>query len=426
MEPRDNRGPLDVLLVEDSRFFGSIVRNRLVSEIGARVHWAASYAEALAALDAATTPFFMAILDLNLPDAPDGEIVDEILARGIPPVVLTARMSDATRDAMWSRRVVDYVLKEGPQAIDYVVDLVKRLSMNDRIEVLVVDDSAVARAHLRRLLEVHRYEVIEATDGESGLAKLDEHPNIKLALVDYHMPGMDGFEVVKRIRKQHRREDLAVIGVSTHGSGHLSARFLKSGANDFLYKPFVTEEFYCRVAENVRALQQLRALEEMATKDFLTGLNNRRYFFATGKKLCANARRRNLNVGVAMLDIDHFKRVNDTYGHDAGDEVLKAVATTISGRFRESDVVARLGGEEFAVLTSNMEPAQAPEIFDRLRQAIQDLRVGFGQTVIPVTVSIGLCTGPAGELDKLLNQADKLLYEAKNSGRNRVVTTVLA
>jgi diguanylate cyclase (GGDEF)-like protein len=421
MSDHNNHPPLAVLLVEDSRFFGSIVRDRLTTELGARVSWAQSRAAAAALLANPPDPFLLAVLDLNLPDAPDGEIVDDVLAHGLPPVVLTASMSDTTRDVIWSKKVVDYVLKEGPQAIDYVVDTARRLATNPEIKVLVVDDSIIARTQLRMLLEVHRYQVLEAPDAESALVEIERHPDLKLMLADFHMPGMDGSELIKRVRKTHRREDLAIVGVSSHGSGHLSARFLKSGANDFLYKPFVTEEFYCRVVENIRSLEHLRRLEDMATKDFLTGLHNRRYFFDTGRKLCENALRRNLDVAVAMLDIDHFKRINDTYGHDVGDVVLQQVAQAIGGRFRRADVVARLGGEEFAVLTTNMNQDAAHGIFDGVRQRVQDLGIDIGGTAIPVTVSCGVSCGPVGELEHLLNHADQLLYEAKNGGRNRVI-----
>lgn len=409
-----------LLLVEDSRFYGSLVRNRLVADVRAEVTWATSLAETRAALAGGGDSFLAGVVDLHLADAPDGEALDAVLGAGVRAVVLTGELGDDTRDAIWDKQVVDYVLKQGPQSIDYVVELVRQLSVNHRIKVLVVDDSAVARAHVSRQLALHRYQVFEAGSGEAALEVLREHPDVMLMLTDFTMPGMDGCQLVQAVRRTHSRERLAIVGLSAHGSGYVSARFLKSGANDFLYKPSLAEEFYCRVTENVRALERIRDLQDLATRDFLTGLHNRRYFFATGEKLCANARRGNLTVGVAMLDIDHFKRVNDTYGHDAGDEVLRRVSAALTGRFRETDVVARLGGEEFAVLSSNMDVAHAARIFDELRRKVEELEIRFGDRVVRVTVSIGVCTGPTGKLEDLVSQADKLLFQAKEGGRNRV------
>ena len=201
----------------------------------------------------------------------------------------------------------------------------------------------------------------------------------------------------------------------------MSARFIKSGANDFLYKPFVTEEFYCRVAENVRSLEQQRTLVELTQKDFLSGLCNRRHFFTLGTKLFANAKREHLSFCIAMVDIDHFKRVNDTYGHDAGDAVIRGVSAALAGRFREGDLVARLGGEEFGVLAVNMEPGEMHRVFDEVRQTIAAVSHRYGGEELRVTVSVGVCRAPADSLEQTLQRADECLYEAKRSGRDRVV-----
>ncbi len=412
---------LDILLVEDSQFFGSIVRNRLVSDVPARVVWARSVREAVEAMNDESYNFFLAILDLHLPDGMDGQVVEQVSARGLPFVVLTSSSDDDTWDSIWARRPVDYVLKEGAQAIDYLVDLVFRLSINDRVAVLVVDDSAIARLKLCQLLEVQRYRVLQACNGAEALQLLRQHSDVRIMIVDYHMPGMDGLELIRRVRQSHHRKDLAIVGISAHGSGHTSARFLKSGANDYLHKPFITEELYCRVAENVRALDYIRKLDALATQDYLTGLKNRRYFFDVGQKLCANAQRRNLGVGVALLDIDFFKKINDTYGHDGGDAVLRTLSAALASRFRDSDVVARIGGEEFAILTTNMSPGRAFPVFDELRRNLQATKTDFGEHRIMVSVSIGVCTGPEGSLEELLKRADELLYQAKEGGRNRVV-----
>jgi diguanylate cyclase (GGDEF)-like protein len=412
---------MNVLLIEDSQFYGSLVRNRLISELGAQVSWARSLAETQTLLDSATSPFLLAVVDLNLADAPNGEALDVVLETGTPAVVLSGELSDETRDAIWAKRVVDYVIKEGPQAIEYVVDLVKRLSTNHLIKVLVVDDSTVSRAHLCSLLHLHRYQVFEAESGEMALDVLKEHSDISLMLTDYNMPGMNGFQLVQAVRKTHRRERLTIIGISAFGSGYVSARFLKSGANDFLYKPSLAEEFFCRISENVRALERIRSLEEMASHDYLTGLFNRRYFFTTGQKFFANEKRGNITLALAMLDIDHFKQINDKYGHDAGDQVLRQVSAILAARFRDSDILARVGGEEFAVLLSNASKDHIEAIFDEVLRKVEALEVPYGDHVIRTTISVGLNIRPAETLHEFFTNADKLLYMAKATGRNRVI-----
>ena len=138
----------------------------------------------------------------------------------------------------------------------------------------------------------------------------------------------------------------------------MSARFIKVGANDFITKPFQPEEFYCRVTQNIDLIEKTQALVDAATKDFLTGLYNRRFFFEKGVGKLERARRERKSVALAMLDIDHFKSVNDTYGHDVGDEVLQVVSKTLQDSARADDLVARLGGEEFCVLMEDINRAE--------------------------------------------------------------------
>ena len=213
---------------------------------------------------------------------------------------------------------------------------------------------------------------------------------------------------------------MAVIGISCVDEPGLSAKFIKNGANDFLNRPFLTEEFYTRVTQNIELLEYIAQIKELAERDFLTRLHNRRYVFSAGPKLMAAQMRRGQGVVVAMLDIDHFKKINDAYGHDAGDEVLCHLSTLLSSRFRASDIVARFGGEEFCVLAADMNPADAFGIFDDLRQTIADTPVSFGGMRIPYTVSIGLCTSPMDDLEDMIRMADQALYLSKNDGRNCV------
>jgi diguanylate cyclase (GGDEF)-like protein len=216
-------------------------------------------------------------------------------------------------------------------------------------------------------------------------------------------------------------DQLAIIGVSGSGGSVMSARFLKKGANDFIVKPFSNEEFYLRINQNVEMLEYIDAIRKAAIKDHLTGLYNRRYFFEVGEKLFKNAQRKNFDIVLAMIDIDHFKRVNDQYGHAVGDKVLRHISGIMTDRFRSSDVIARLGGEEFCVMAPGMSPDHCFEIFDTLRQSIASDPLTVDGNRIDTTISIGLTATLGATLEATLDHADRLLYQAKNQGRNRVV-----
>ncbi len=172
---------------------------------------------------------------------------------------------------------------------------------------------------------------------------------------------------------------------------------------------------------NVIHYQKMISFEEAATTDFLTGLNNRRQLIRLGIPLLAGAHRSATPLAVAMLDIDKFKQVNDTYGHDAGDAVLKQIGSLLKERFRRSDIVARYGGEEFCILAPQLDPAQAFELFDEFRYELSMQKIEVEGHPLSITVSIGVTTVLCDSLDEMISQADEQMYKAKQSGRNCVV-----
>ena len=184
------------------------------------------------------------------------------------------------------------------------------------------------------------------------------------------------------------------------------------------------ERLYAYAAELGSAYVQLEAakaeVEEASRRDFLTGLHNRRFFLETAGKIYATAARGGLSLAIAMIDIDYFKKINDTHGHAGGDAVLKQVSKILVGRFRTADIVARFGGEEFCIACGNMDGPQAMIVFEELRAEIARTKYPFEGTEVPVSVSIGLCTERMGSLDEMINAADACLYHAKKSGRDRV------
>lgn len=410
----------NVLIVEDSKTFSHVLQKALKNGLEIETTICATYKEAVAELEKGNENYFAALLDLNLPDAPYGEIVDYIVSKGIPPIIFTSEMSDDLRDQMWAKGIVDYVLKETPENVQIVVDLIQRLKLNLGLKILVAEDSAVSRNFVKKLLEVWNLSVLEAANGQKALDMLMQDNSINMLLTDYNMPELDGVSLVKKARQIFSKTRLPIIGISGVGGATMSAYFLKAGANDYLHKPFLAEELYCRVRHNIETSEYIYKIRELAERDFMTGLFNRRSFYSYAGKLFASAQRDNISLVVGMLDIDYFKRCNDTYGHEAGDQVLCFVADILKSRFREDDLVSRFGGEEFCVVCVNMQVDNIEKIFNEIRASIEDAVINFQGQEIKVTISIGVCATLRHSLDKMITCADDMLYEAKNQGRNQL------
>lgn len=411
-----------ILLVDNSRAYSTIVASAISERLGFAVIRADSLASAADVLDGGPGDVMLVLSGLILPDADEIQVVDFFVGRNLPLVVVSGVFDTATRERILAQPVIDYVLKDNPASVDYLVWLVQRIARNRFLTALVVDDSRAYRQQMSNLLRLYGFSVLEADDGARGLAVLTENPQIHLVVTDYQLPGLDGIQLVRRIRAIHPRDRLAIIGVSSSQSsrGPISAQFIKSGANDYLNKPFLPEELFCRVSQNVESLESIAALRIMATTDYLTGLCNRRSFFETGLRRFEAMARQGRPASVAMIDIDFFKRINDGHGHDCGDAVLVEIARLLASCGRDGDLVARFGGEEFCFLAADLTEDEAVAFFDRVRNEVAAAVIQFEGKRIAVTVSIGACVTSDGTLGAMLTRADAALYRAKKNGRNRV------
>lgn len=406
-----------ILLVDNSRSFAAMVAASVGERLGLPVTVAASLTEARRIL-AESDRYFLIFTGLVLADAGPDAILEYFVGTRIPMVVVSGAYDEPVRQKMLALPIVDCVLKNTPGSIDYLVWLAQRLDRNRRIGALVVDDSAAARQLATSLLRLYGFQVTESRSGTEALQAIASNPDIRLVITDYEMPGMDGLELIRHLRGAHARDRMAIIGVSGSESAPLVAQFLKHGANDFLHKPYSREEFFCRVSQNVDNLDLIGTLQDLATKDFLTGLPNRRHFFDLGTQMFATSAADGLSA--AMIDIDHFKHVNDTHGHDTGDLAIKAVANAVAQHVRAQDLPARFGGEEFVVLAPGLRGDEARIYFEALRAGIEAMTIALGDgRSIRLTVSIGVCAD-AGSLSATLAEADRQLYVAKANGRNRV------
>ena len=414
------------LVIEDSPIVQKILRYTLRQQSVGPVVFASSFAEGRALYEKHKGNLVAAIVDLNLPDAPRGEMVDYLLEEGLPVVVLTGSLDLRQRQSLLNSGAADYVIKENRASYDYAVRMLNRLQRNRKFTALVVDDSTTTRKLVTNYLKLLCFPVVEAANGVEAMAILEANPSVSLVITDYNMPEMDGYQLVQNIRHRFDRRPLAVIGLSSQDDPYISVHFIKKGANDFLQKPFLQEEFSCRVTNNIEAIEKVHELRQQADKDFLTNLFNRRYFNEHGTSEVRRLVKAGVPFSVALFDIDHFKQINDCHGHDSGDLVLRQFAGHLSDSFGDSFLVSRYGGEEFAMLMPGLDKDKASVLLEGFRACIEEhnFRVA-DDALLDVTVSIGLCeySHQSGDpLAAMLNQADEALYQAKNKGRNMVLS----
>lgn len=406
-----------ILLVEDSSVVLKVLKHLVGQNSNFEPVLANSYKAAIEQIDIHGNDLFVAVVDLHLPDAENGEIVDAMLEREIPCVVLTGTYDDNLRLSLLNKGVVDYVTKDSRYSYQHVMKVVERLRKNVAIKVLVAEDSTTSRNFIKTLLQQYRFQVIEAKDGQEALTILESDDSISMLITDHNMPIINGYDLVRMLRRNVRFQDLVIIGLSSEGDSSLTAKFIKSGANDFLKKPFYHEEFHCRVIHNLEAQEMLDTIRDLANLDALTGLYNRRYLMAEGESFYQGAVAAHRPIHVVMIDIDHFKQINDNYGHLIGDKLLEAFSELLTEFFQDS-LVARFGGEEFCVLN---DVCTVEEVSQRLKLLNECLETrSFTSEEVRVTYSGGVVSEVYENLEGAVKVADMRLYLAKNNGRNQV------
>jgi diguanylate cyclase (GGDEF)-like protein len=298
--------------------------------------------------------------------------------------------------------------------------------------LLIIDDSATLRQQVKDILEESNLfgTFLEAVNGIDGFKMLLEN-NVDVVLCDLEMPGMDGLRFLDMRKSRVESRDIPVILLTGLEGPQQKVKGLERGASDYVTKPFDPGELIARVKVQLKIKQlqdhlreQNKKLEELSNTDPLTQLANRRFLMQSLEKEFQRSLRNNLPLSMIMADIDHFKRINDTCGHQQGDVVLKAIAETLTDQLREYDLAARFGGEEFALLLPGTELAQATSVAERLRKRVASLKFEGGLKQLSVTISLGVVSGPREGIqgiDDMVRLSDDALYAAKREGRNRVV-----
>lgn len=308
------------------------------------------------------------------------------------------------------------------------------VSMGVPQRVLIADDSGPSRLLLRKTLNRWGYDVITASDGAEAWQILSQEDAPTMAILDWEMPQLTGPEVCKRVRELLRKPYTYLLLLTGKGTKEETVEGMNAGADDYIVKPFNEHELQVRLRAGKRIidLQQelLKAQEELrerANKDLLTMLPNRSAISTVLETEVARGHREGRPVGIILLDIDHFKRINDTFGHFAGDAVLRETAARLRGNMRQYDQVGRYGGEEFLAVLPNCDLEQAAHQAERLRLRLQDTSILVDGAELTVSASFGVTISELHEPNPELfvRVADEALYRAKALGRNCVQSLTL-
>jgi diguanylate cyclase (GGDEF)-like protein len=302
------------------------------------------------------------------------------------------------------------------------------------MRVLIADDDRVSRTRLEAFLRTWGYTVAAAADGDEALRILDEQDSPRLIVLDRTMPQIDGLEVCRRIRESLPEPYAYVILLTGQGRKEEIIEGFEAGADDYITKPFEVQELRARLRTGARIVElqaQLIAAREQvrveAMYDSLTGVLNRAAFFDILQVAIVRTTRQRTALALMMVDLDHFKDINDRHGHLAGDVVLREAARRLRVSLRASDSIGRYGGEEFVILAPECSTADAAALAERCRASICSAPIVVPGASVTVTISVGV-VGTLGvtESGQLLRAADEALYRAKHGGRDRVEVTILS
>lgn len=288
--------------------------------------------------------------------------------------------------------------------------------------ILIVDDSPTSVHIFKKTLENEQHDVFISYDG-LNIDKIIKDNDIDIVLLDVVMPNVNGFDILQLLQSTEQTKDIPVIMITSLTSGEHVKKALDYGALDYIRKPFEPIELIARVNSALRLMSKQSQLLETSKKDALTTLYNRRFFNTSIEQLISNKNNHQNGIALSMIDCDHFKRINDTFGHTSGDEVLVSVSDVLKKSIRSSDFAYRYGGEEFCLIFPNTTFLQAYAIVERIRIFIENIPFTFDNQSVTITVSCGIShtvLRDSKSSQTLLNEADAALYEAKRNGRNRI------
>jgi len=412
---------MNILVVDDSKTILKRLKIGIENELGVKVYTASNMKESADLILKHKGDFELALLDFNLPDAQDGQIIPFINKFKIPSILLTASELEKKNEIFKNENLIDYVFKSGSYSIDYAISMVKRFILNSKIEILIVDDSETFTKRMQSLCQKYNLNTIINYNAIDALETVKQRANLKIVLIDYVMPDMDGLQFTREIRKKYKKDELVIIALSGTSETDVVSNFLKYGANDFLYKDFTNEEFIARVNNNLELIELFDYTQDKAKKDPLTGLFNKRYLLEIGQDIYERAKEKDKLFAVAMIEINEFTVLCDSFGHEVGDEAIKYVGSILNKSFNQDSIIARLTSDQFCMLLKNRGYSEMMLLFEEVREIVKNGSFSFDGESHDLSLSVAINLNFLDSLEEMLEVADECVCNIKYNKLDKII-----
>ncbi len=406
-----------ILLIDDNKMLGKLLAKKIQTTLNCEVDIVFSLAETKALPD---DEYFLTFADLCLPDAPNGEVVDYVLTKNWPVIVLTASNDKATKDKFMDKDILDYIFKESDTCIDQIIDSIVKLERYAKTKVILALSKLPERNEIKKILTQRKFNVLVAAHGEEAMSYLNDNNDVKLIIADANMPVISGSELLSEVRTRFGDHDLGVIILGDKDDA-LESSLLINGANEYLIKPLNKESFNCRLDRCLNYMANMQFLSIYNNLDPISGVKNSNALLNCVEDYLNEISGKEEEFAFAFLDIDNLRNLNEEYGHEVGDKIVKICADEASNEVKGRDIVGRYSPEKICIVLKNVSQERAIKILSRIRVNIKKAGILVNLDEVFFTASIGVVFAKSGDqFETLINKASEALSQAKANGKDRV------
>lgn len=408
-----------ILFVDDNKMLAKLLAKKITSSLGFEVDLAFNLSEATSLIEEGNE-YFVCFADLCLPDAPNGEIVDYVLEKTLPVVVLTASNDKATRDLFMGKDILTYIYKESESCIEQIISAIKLLDEHHREKVILALTKIAERNEIKKILNLRLFEVLVCAHGEEALNYLNDNADTSLIICDAQMPVIDAMGLLGEVREKYPKTELGVI-VLGDKNDDLETELLNGGANEFIQKPFKKELFNARLDKHLRAMSDFKLMSIFKDLEPLTGAKNSISLKNELEDYIRDITGTEEEFAFAFLDIDNLKGINEEYGYHIGNQMLKVAVKEVSNETMGKDIIGHFSSEKICIVLKNTSSERAIKVLSSIRVNIRNKGVLVSLDEVFFTVSMGVTFGKANSsFNALADKANEALKLAKENGRDRV------